>query len=268
MSTANWTIFAVLCASLIAIGWWRKRLSRAKRATARTRSSETVMRLKQLLPLVERLRVEAIGEPVFNPETRAYAYLQQSPKVVAVLKIIRAAQGLSALNLLCRAGLFIDFGVAIRCINDCIDEVYFLLESYQKPSSNVQKFVTGFFESQMTPDGHLSQTTPAVETSKIRSARVRYLKDGQQDDATSKMLEGLYKTYSGYVHATHAQIMEVYGGPARNFNLAGIPSVAERQMRMEYVELEAKAVLRAASFVAHTLGLEEVHRDINAAEES
>jgi hypothetical protein len=53
------------------------------------------MRLDKLLPLVERLRSEAIGTPDFVPETHAYVYKEQSAKVVAVLKIIRATQGLA-----------------------------------------------------------------------------------------------------------------------------------------------------------------------------
>jgi hypothetical protein len=220
-----------------------------------------MMRPDQLFPLVERLRIEAIGTPEFILETQAYVYKEQSAKVVAVLKIIRATQGLSAMKLLCQSGLFIDFGVAIRCVNDCIDEVYFLLEEFPKTSSNVDRFVKGFFESKMTIGGHLSQTTPAVETAKIRSARVRYLK-GRHDEATRKLLDRVYKTFSGYVHANCAQIMETFGGAARNVNLAGIPSIEERQKRMEYVGLETNEVLLAASFIAHTLGLNSLHQDI------
>lgn len=219
------------------------------------------MRLDQLLPLVERLRIEAIGTPDFVSETQAYVYKEQSAKVVAVLKIIRATQGLSAMKLLCQSGLFIDFGVTIRCVHDCIDEVYFLLEQFPNTSSNVDKFVKGFFESTMTTNGHLSQTTPAVETAKIRSARVRYLK-GSHDEATRQLLDRIYKTFSGYVHANCAQIMETFGGPARNFNLSGIPSIEERQMRMEFVDIEAEAILQAASFVARTLDLTALHQDI------
>ena len=188
------------------------------------------MRFDQLFPLVERLRLEAIGNPEFVPETGAYVYREESVRVVAVLKTIRAAQGLNALKLLGEAGLFIDFAVTIRCISDCVEDVYFLMEDYPKASGNIEKFVKGFFESQITVDGYVSQTAPAVERSKIRAARVRYL-HGQHDDATSKRLEKLYKTYSGYVHANRAEIMEIYGGPARNFNLSGIPSVAERQKK-------------------------------------
>jgi hypothetical protein len=254
---------ALLVATPVAaVAWWARRWLIAKRnAKAADRPSETAMRLDQLFPLIERLRVEAIGTPEFVLEAHAYTYKEQSAKVVAVLKIMRAAQCLSAMKLLCQSGLFVDFGVAIRCINDCMDEVYFLLEEFPKTSGNVDKFVKGFFESEMTIDGHRSQTTPAVETAKIRSARVRYLK-GNHDDATQKLLERLHKTFSGYVHANCAQIMETFGGPARNFNLAGVPSVEERRKRMEYVELETNAVLRAASFVAHTLGLNALHQDI------
>jgi hypothetical protein len=63
---------------------------------------------------------------------------------------------------------------------------------------------------------------------------VRYLK-GRQDDATQKLVGKLYNAYSGYVHANFAQLMEPFGGPARNFNLAGVPSFEERQKRMEYL---------------------------------
>jgi hypothetical protein len=220
-----------------------------------------MMRLVQLLPLIERLRIEAIGTPDFVSETHAYVYKEQSAKVVAVLKLIRATQGLTAMKVLCQSGLFIDFGATIRSVDDCVAEVYFLLETFPNTSSNIDKFVKGFFESRMTIDGHLSQRTPAVETAKIRSARVRYLK-GHHDEATRQLLESAYKTFSGYVHANFSQIMETFGGPARNFNLAGIPSIEEQQKRMEYVDLYADFVLRAASFAAHTLGLTALHREI------
>jgi hypothetical protein len=56
----------------------------------------------------------------------------------------------------------------IRCVNDCVEEVYFLLEDFPKTSRNVDQFVQSFFEN--TIDGYLSNETPAVPTKKIRSA--------------------------------------------------------------------------------------------------
>ena len=61
------------------------------------------MNLDQLFILVERLRKEAIGEPKWINEKHVYEYQDHSAKVVAVLKVVRAAQGVHTLDLLCRS---------------------------------------------------------------------------------------------------------------------------------------------------------------------
>lgn len=217
------------------------------------------MNLEQVFILVERLRKRAIGEPKRIVDKGVFEYQDHSAKVVAMLKLTRAAHGVSALNLLCRSGLFIDFGVIIRCVNDCVEEVCFLLEDFPKTSRNVDQFVQSFFEN--TIDGYLSNETPSVPTQKIRSAVVRVLKGGH-DEGTRRIIERIYKTFCGYVHANYAHIMEVYNGNTREFNLAGVPSIEQRQMRMEHVELAANSVLHAGAFLAHTLGLKDLHHDI------
>jgi hypothetical protein len=136
------------------------------------------MELRKLFIIVERLRLEAIGNPIWRHDKQVYEYDENSAKVVAVLKLVRAAQGVKALELLCHAGLFIDFGVIMRSVNDCNSEVYFLLEEFPKASSNVDRFIRSFFEHSI--DGYLSATTTSVESAKIRSAVVRVLK-GERD---------------------------------------------------------------------------------------
>lgn len=56
--------------------------------------------------------------------------------------------------------------------------------------------------------------------------------------------------------------MEVYNGSALDFNLAGVPSVRQRTIRMEAVELAANSVLHSVAFVATTLNLRELFSDI------
>ena len=189
--------------------------------------------LNQLSILAERLRKDAIGDPKWIEEKQAYEYQDHSAKVVAVLKLIRAAHGVNATSLLCRSGLFIDFGAIIRCVNDCVEEVYFLLEEFPKTSGKVDKFVKAFFYS--TIDRFLSNKTPLVPRQKIRNAMIRILKD-RHDDQMATMMNDIYKTFCGYIHADYAHIMEVYEGRSRNFNLAGVPSIRERQMRIECVK--------------------------------
>ena len=127
-----------------------------------------MMDLNQLFIFVERLRKEAIGEPRWIQEKHVFEYAERSAKVAAVLKLVRAAQGVSAIKLLCEHGLFVDLGAIRRCVGDCEAEVYFLLEEYPAASNNVNQFVKGFFDS--TIDGYLSAETHAVQTKKIRNA--------------------------------------------------------------------------------------------------
>lgn len=218
-----------------------------------------MVNLDQLAVFAERLRKEAIGEPQWMEEKRVFEYIDHSAKVVAVLKMIRAVQGVHALDLLCRTGLFIDFGVIMRCVNDCEAEIYFLLEEFPKTSGNVDQFVKSFFES--TIDGYLSMETHSVPTQKIRNAMVRVL-TGRHDEETSTRINDVFKTFSGYVHANYSHIMETYNGGARDFNLAGVPSVQQRGMRMEAVELATNSVLQAAAHIARTVGLNNLYSEI------
>jgi hypothetical protein len=116
--------------------------------------------------------------------------------------------------------------------------------------------VKAFFESNI--DEYLSSETPPVPTKKIRSARVRHLA-GSHDQVTHDRLERIFKTFSGYAHANYAHIMEIFGGPARDFNLNGVPSREEQAKRAEHVELAANSVMYAAAFIAEKLGLAELH---------
>lgn len=212
-----------------------------------------------LFIFVERLRKKAIGEPTWIRQKHVFEYAEQSAKVVAVLKLVRAAQGVSALRLLLEHGLFVDFGVIIRCVEDCQTEIYFLLEEFPKTSSNVDQFVKAFFESSI--DGYLSGETHSVQTKKIRNAMVRALQSGN-DEQTREMLEKLHKTFSGYVHANYAHIMEMYNGRTLDFNLAGISDLHPRLIRMEHVELATNAVLHVAAFIADKIGLKDLCHEI------
>lgn len=218
------------------------------------------MKLDEVAALVEKLRKAAIGEPIWVAEKNAFEYPDRSAKVVAVLKLVRAVHGVSAIDLLCRAGLFIDFGALIRCVNNSVREIYFLLEPFPGTSGNVDQFIAEFFAR--TIDGHLSDETPQVPGKKIRSAVVRVLNGGAHDDATRKLLEKIHKTFSGYVHASYSHIMEVYNGHTRDFNLRGVPSPAQHDGQMQHVDLAANSVLDAAAFIARTLGLTELQREI------
>jgi hypothetical protein len=220
------------------------------------------MNLDLLDSFVEKLRVESIGDPQWVDSKSVFEYPSQTIEVVVVLKIIRAAQGVHAMDVLCRTGLFVDMGAIYRCVGDCKAEVYFLLEEYPKQSSNVQKFLCEFYSK--TIDGHLASTEEPVQTKKIHNAIVRSLTGNEQDETTKRNLTNVYKTFSGYTHAGYSHIMQMYGGSRshQSFNISGIPSQAQRDMHMQLVLEAHKSLLYVMAYVATTFGLVKLHRDI------
>ncbi len=221
------------------------------------------MDLSFLTSLIERLRIEAVGDPEWIPSKSVFEYANQSLELVVVLKLVRAGQGVHAMDLLCRNGLFVDMGAIYRCINDCIWEVYFLLEKYPKKSDNVEKFVKEFFSQ--TIDGHLSSDEKHIQTKKIHSAVVRSLTGREKDERIKTHLTNVYKTFSGYIHAGYAHIMQMFGPPQHgSFNISGIPSQLEKAKHLQLVEESYKSLLLAILEASGAFGLLEIHRDVKA----
>ena len=220
------------------------------------------MNLDLLKSLVERLRIESIGDPQWIESKGVFEYPHQTVEVVVILKIIRAAQGVHALNVLCREGLFVDMGAIYRCVGDCSAEVYFLLEEYPKQSSNVQKFLREFFPK--TIDGHLTANEEPVQTKKIHNAMVRSLTGSEQDERVKHTLTNVYRTFSGYTHAGYSHIMQMYGGSNDNltFNVSGIASQSQRDMHMQLVIEAYRSLLYVMAYVAQTFNLADLHRAI------
>ena len=224
------------------------------------------MDLNILKSLTEKLRLEAIGEPEWVESKRVFEYSSQSIEVVTVLKVVRAVQGIHALDLLCRSGLFIDMGAIYRCVDDCNSEIYFLLENYPNQSNHVQKFVKAFFST--TIDSDLSAKTEYVLSKQIHNAVVRVISGMEHDDITRERMLRVYKTFSGYTHANYCYIMEMYGGISSDFNMAGVPSAKQQDIRMKMVEQAYLSVLYSLCFIAQKLKLNDLFREIWSHHES
>jgi hypothetical protein len=220
------------------------------------------MNLPLLFSLTERLRAEALGDPNWVEEKGVFEYSNHGVETVAVLKAVRASQGVKSMQLLCTNGLFIDMGAIYRCVIDCTAEIHFLFETYPKKSVHVERFVKAFFEG--TIDGRLNAETEPVPTKKIHSAVVRSLTGLIQHDGTLEKIRYVYTTFSGYTHANYAHIMEIYGGtrPNLSFNVAGVPSTQQREWRMKLVEQAYLSVLYALANIAQSLELRDLHREI------
>jgi hypothetical protein len=180
-------------------------------------SLEVSTLIQTAVHLAEKLRRHAIGEPAWIPGKRVYEYSEHSVKVVGVLKLMRMAEGVAALNLLRANGLFVDMGAIIRCVQDCEAEIYFLFEKYPATSPDVEKFVKAFFEH--TIDGYLDVETEPVPSRKIRAALVRVLR-GQHDHKLLESLQKVHETFCGYIHADVMKVQKEGTFPTDTFPIA------------------------------------------------
>ena len=207
-----------------------------------------------------RLQQETIGDPTWVNEKQVFEYSEESVEVVVILKLVRAVHGIHAMNLLCQNGLFVDMSAIWRCVNDCCNEVYFLLEKYPEKSSNVEKFVKEFFSK--TIDNYLSAEEEPVPNKKILNAYARVLSGQKQDEEIKQTIYRIYKTNSGYIHASYAHIMEMFGGDSsHSFNLSGIPSQQQISMRLEIVDTAKITVIQTIMFVAQKFELWSLYED-------
>lgn len=217
------------------------------------------LNLELLDTLMKRLQSATVGDPDWIVEKNVFEYSEESIEVAVILKIVRAVHGVHAMNILCKSGLFVDMCAIWRCVNDCCNEVYFLLENYPDQSNNVKKFVGEFFSR--TIDNHLTSEEEPVPNKKILSAYARVLSGKEQDENVMQTIQRIYKTNSGYIHASYAHIMEMFSGPSLSFNLSGIPSQHQISMRLEVVEAAQISVVQAIAFVSQTLGLWDLYKD-------
>jgi hypothetical protein len=208
-----------------------------------------LINFQNLYSKVDKLQ-EEIGVPVWQEDKKTFEYKTVDVKVVSILKAIRAVQGLKSLELLCQNGLFIDMGAIIRCVMDCICEIYFLLEKYPEQTNNVKEFIEAFSET--TIDGFLSSNAHPTPTKKIHAATVRAITQSEQDQKTADRIGRIYKAFSGYTHANYSHIMQIYGGDNwRNlsFNLGGVPSDEQKHDHYKLILEISKLLFNALDFM-------------------
>lgn len=218
--------------------------------------------LEQVQYWLEELERNRIDSPRWNQKKLVFEYDNVTVEVVAFLKLVRAVQSLRSLQVLCENGLFIDFFTIIRCITDCLNEVYFLLETYPHQSSNVKKFVANFRET--TIDGHLSPSTDAVESKKIQNSKARALGKGAEFNKAQEGIRRIFKTFSGYIHSNYSHIMQIYGGKPTDlrFQLSGVPSRDQKLQHSQFIGGMVNMAALTIAFMAQKLSLGQLGKDI------
>jgi len=204
-----------------------------------------------------------IGDTLERPiwDGQDFVYKEVTPKHVAYVKGVRAVSSLHALPLLYEHGLLIDGGTIVRCINEALSEIYFVLENYPATTGTVEKFIEHFLAG--SPPSK-TKAREHIASRKVHSAEARTIDHGLNFNDALKSIRVVYETFSGYVHAQYPHVMEIYGGLRDDpkFNTGGVHSAKKLQLYTKVIDETIKSTELAIAFIAFKLGMKELFLDI------
>lgn len=224
----------------------------------RINSKEIDQNIKKLETWLNQIE-ESLDSPIWKENT--FVYEKITIRHVAFLKAVRAVNSLYSLPLLYDKGLFIDAGSIVRCIYDCLNEIFFILEDYPSTNPNIDKFVNHFTSTSFIDNRKEAQT---VLSKKIHSAQARILQGPLNFNDLLKHIRNIYEAFSGYIHSNYPAIMEIYGGSPDElkFHVSGVNSTEKKKEYVELIEQTIKSVRLAIMFIALKLGLNELLDEI------
>lgn len=222
---------------------------------------------EQIRGWVQSIEAAAMPDPVWIPGKRVFEYEEVTREVVAFLKIARATQSLESLPLLVGHGLLSDASAIMRVIDECVNDVLFLLEGNPETADNVDRFVDHFRST--TIDNTSTSGGAPVPRSKIQNAAARSFpavvrgqvgSHGELEKKMSSLGKDIWATMCHSVHSNYAEIMQMYGpvGRRARFQLKGREADA---VDSEYYELIGEMKLNVALalwYIAMKLGIGEL----------
>jgi hypothetical protein len=219
---------------------------------------DPTQRIQQLEDWLSRIG-DTLDRPVWDGENFVYTHV--TVKHVAYLKAVRAVSSLHALPILYEHGLLIDGGTIVRCINEALSQIFFVLENYPTISGKVGGFIEHFLATPASTDEN--ETRPVVSR-KIHSAEARIFEKQLNFTDSMKMIRNVYETFSGYVHSQYPHIMEIYGGRPENlkFSTSGVLSMEKQQFYTQLIDATITSTKVTIAFIAFKLGMNDLVLEI------
>jgi len=210
---------------------------------------DTSQRIKRLGDWLSRIG-DTLDRPVWNGQN--FLYKKVTVKHVAYLIAVRAVSSLHGLRVLYEHGLLIDGGTIVRCINEALSEIFFVLENYPTISSKVAKFIDHFLATQTSTDEKEAHPIPS---GKIHSAEARVFKKQLNFSDFMGRIRNVYETFSGYVHGQYPHIIEIYGGRPDNlkFSTSGVLSIEKRLSYTQVIDATITSTELSIAFIAFKL---------------
>lgn len=156
-----------------------------------------------------------------------YRFVEQSLEQALLLKLARVVTGLSAVDVLLAAGLIQEVGAMCRMLDEISEDIAFLAApiTNHELTELHERYFRGFWaeefsDTENTLSRHEKPDTP--RRSKIQSYVQRVFNPTENPSLLSDVTQSISSTYSGYVHASAVQVLDIYGGEPLHFHIEGL----------------------------------------------
>lgn len=165
--------------------------------------------------------------PVAIQNADAGAYMLRLPvrdiHHAMLLKQAAALHYLHAAITLCDADLFVAQGAMQRMADEASDDVCFLASGIiEGPKPLHEKFLLAFWSDH---DEDCGDTSAVNKPSSVKREKIHAALNASSDDPyrAGVIAKRLHMTYSGFVHAASANVMDLYDGGRHTFAVDGGP---------------------------------------------
>ena len=136
---------------------------------------------------------------------------EKTVDVMLGLRLVQKRGNIEAGALLIDNGLFLDWNIILRSMQDALEDVTFLVAPEYRSTTTFEKFQSSFFDEDIDRDGELSRR-PSVSAQRPDIARVlaethKQLGLAGVEEPIDKQLRRLHRVHSGSVHGRGASIL-------------------------------------------------------------
>ena len=156
-----------------------------------------------------------------------FRFVEKTLEQALLLKLGRLVTGLRAVALLLQAGLLQEMAATCRMLDEIGEDVAFLAAPLTNDEITElhERYLRGFWAEEFQ-DGedtlarHQKPDTP--RRNKIQAYVQRVLNPTGNLSLMSDVSQAVSSTYSGYIHASAVQILDMYGGDPPHFHIEGM----------------------------------------------
>jgi hypothetical protein len=156
-----------------------------------------------------------------------FRFVEQTLEQALLLKLARVVTGLRAIDVLLQAGLLQEMAATCRMQDEICEDIAFLAAPLTNDEiTNLhERYLFGFWAEEFQDSDkplarHQKPDTP--RRNKIQAYVQRVLNPDHNSSLMSDVSQAISSTYSGYVHASAPQVLDLYGGNPPRFHVEGM----------------------------------------------